>query len=202
MGCGYVPNFIEKMSSLTYMSIREVIKARIEEGRLFHLRPVMADDPVRRHMFITEEVRLLLDGPWTNSRMQARCGFLRGNLESFIKGEVISASLSLDKKADAFMGRLQPAEDETWDIRSRKPKPGLRVLGRFSEQDHFIAIMCCPRSVSVDWFSRDFLGDGDSKEWRDAIQQCKAVWRQLFEPYDPYSGDKINDYISTDFVLA
>ena len=184
------------------MSIRDVIRARVEEGRLLHLRPVMADDPVKRHMFITEEIRTLIMGPWTNKQMQMRCGYLRGNLESFVKGQIVSVSLTIDKKDEAYLGRLQPPEDETWDIRSRKPRPGLRVLGRFSEPDHFIAILCCPRSIAVDWLTRPSLGDGDSEEWRDAIQQCKAAWRQLFEPYEPYSGGNISDYITTDYVPA
>ena len=45
------------------------------------------------------------------------------------------------------MGLLAPREDAFWDIRSRDPRPGLRVIGHFAETDVFVALVWRPRSV-------------------------------------------------------
>ncbi len=60
----------------------------------------------------------------------------------FIAGKVISVGWDPMKKGvSAFMARLAPVEDEVWDIRSRDPSPGIRVLGSFSERDVFVALL-------------------------------------------------------------
>lgn len=69
------------------------------------------------------------------------------------------------------MARTYPPADEVWDIRSRDPKPAMRVLGCFAETDVFVAL--------VHGYRKN-LGGPRSRQWRDLIESCKAEWRKLF----------------------
>jgi hypothetical protein len=83
------------------------------------------------------------------------------------------------------MARLFPGVDEVWEIRSRDPKPGLRIFGRFAERNVFVAL---------NWSDRTSLGPQGSREWATAIRTCKAEWRKLFATYEPISGMPLDDY--------
>ena len=183
---------------LTYMSIREVINGRVAEKppRLFRLERSLKSDPESRTMLLSEELKALLDGPWENDEIRYRAGRLRADLEDFIKGEKITVCLEPFAAKSAYMGRLDPVSDGTWDIRSRDPSPALRVVGFFAETDLFVALRWAPRSRRVSWTAKPPLGPRDSREWRDIIVQCKTDWRNLCHPYPPVTGDRINDYIS------
>ncbi len=117
-----------------------------------------------------------------------RAGRLRADLEMFVEGRLISVAEDPYKKPkSAYMARIDPPEDEVWDIRSRDPRPGIRVLGLFSEKDTFVALT---------YELREALGGPGSKEWRDARERCKTRWRGLFNPYLPLSRSDANEYVS------
>jgi hypothetical protein len=184
------------------MSIHQEIKARCDERRLFRLELEIPGDPIERSMVLSEEVRSLLTGPWQGGALQYRSGRLRADLEEFIKGETISVCLRPFEATSAYMARLAPIEDSAWDIRSRDPKPALRVVGFFAATDIFIALRWAPRSVQPMWADKPPLGCRDSREWRDIITQCKADWRNLFPTYVPVKGDDIHEYISRNVRLV
>lgn len=175
------------------MSIRAEINNRLGEGRLFQLLPTLADSPVGRTMFISSEISGLVRGPWSNAAFEYRFSKLRADFEVFIEGRIIAVGAHpYKKKKTAYMARLDEPSDETWEIRSRDPKPGIRVFGRFAEKDAFVALT---------WGFREDLGRPGSKEWRDAIEQCKTEWRKLFPTYPPLSGADYNDYVSNFFLV-
>ncbi|MCY3879901.1 MAG: hypothetical protein OXF74_12075 [Rhodobacteraceae bacterium] len=91
------------------------------------------------------------------------------DFDSFVEGRIVSVSLidPHNKPTNVYLARLHPAEDEVWEIRSRAPKPGLRVFGRFSAKDCFVALR---------WRRRKDLGGAGSAEFRDEICGCKAVF--------------------------
>jgi hypothetical protein len=174
------------------MSIRVLIHQRIAEGRLFPLAPVLPSDPIERTMLLSKEINDLVMGPWVDQRWANRCNRLRANLEEFVKGVVVTVSLTPYEHAAAYMGRLDRPIDEVWDIRSRDPKPGLRVFGRFSEHNTFIALH---------WGTRKELLD--RRAWGFAIAETKGRWNRLLAPYDPpFSGeDNANVYLSDAYVV-
>jgi hypothetical protein len=179
------------------MSIRDSITVRIEEGRLWQLRPILDSDPVKRTMIISHEIRQLIDGPWPNNKGWARrCGRLRADLETFVKGERIGLCLTPYAAGTAYMGRLDKPTDEVWDIRSRDPDPGLRVFGRFPDRDLFVALIWSPRSIEIVHSQRPSLGDRNSIQWKTAIRETKAEWRKLFQPYEAFHGEVHDDYVS------
>jgi hypothetical protein len=91
------------------------------------------------------------------------------------------------------MAQLDSVQDEVWEIRSRDPKPGIRVFGRFAETDLFVALT---------WWWRSDLKGPKSKQWRNAREGCKAEWQKLFPAYPAKSGTQINDYISAKIYLV
>jgi hypothetical protein len=171
------------------MSIRDEIKARIDEGRLHYLPPTIGGDTVVRHMFVTTEIYNALneieDLPLKEVKRIARW---RADLDAFSNGSEITMSFKPYKKpSSTFMARTDPVSDSIWDIRSRDPKPGIRVLGGFSEADVFICL---------DWGYRNQYGGPGSKEWRDFIVRSKALWTQLFNGYKRVSGENARYYVS------
>lgn len=184
------------------MSIRDEISARISEGRLFPVEPRMPDDPVARLLVVSEEINALLMGPWSGVVMERRCNELQADLEVFVKGQELGMCLTPHEAGNAYMGLLDPPSDGVWDIRSRGPSPGLRIIGHFAATDVFVGLIYAPRSVRVPWTPRLPLGSHNSPEWVRIINQCKAGWRQLFHSYLPYQGVSIHDYISKRVFLV
>jgi hypothetical protein len=174
------------------MSIRACINERIAEGRLFRLAPALPSDPHERTMILSKEVNALIVGPWSDQKWANRCHRLRANLEEFIKGETLTVGLIPHEHRDAYMGRLERPIDEVWDIRSRDPKPGLRVLGRFSERNTFIALHWGLR--------KDF---SDPSRWRFAIAETKGRWNRLLAPYEPpfYGQEDLHAYLDNAYAI-
>ena len=75
------------------MSIRDEIKARINEGRLAALTPIIESDELSRHMFVSGEFFAKLqpedDG---GSAFDARFARLRADLEKFLTGGEITVA--------------------------------------------------------------------------------------------------------------
>ena len=110
--------------------------------------------------------------------------------------DVVTVCWNPFEARDAKMGRLHPMADEVWDLRSQGPPPGLRVLCRFAEKDVLVALTCHPRSVGVPWLNRLPLLGRRSREWRNAIVECRREWTMLFPAHQPLSGVNLDDYIS------
>ena len=170
------------------MSISYEIANRVEEGRLFELIPFMPPSfgNTPRSMFVSVEIYNLLMGPWDNSSLEERCGYLYADLDQFINGEIITvAERPFVKGKTAYIKQLYRRHEEVWEIRSRDPAPGIRVFGRFAKTDVFIALT---------WWNRTDLGGPHSRAWRDAIVGCKTEWRNLFQAHNPITDRNYNDY--------
>jgi hypothetical protein len=183
------------------MSIIDLIKLRMQEGRLWRVEPDVESDPIERCMVVSREIMDLIEGPWPDEKWERRCGRLRGDLEAFVRGDVISLCLEPYKAESAYMGRLDEPMDEVWDIRSRDPKPGLRVFGRFADRDVFVALLCSPRSVPIPQSERLPLRDRASAEWKQAVKETQAEWRKLFHSYKPIHGETHDFYASKSILI-
>lgn len=175
------------------MSIYDEVIHRVNEKRLFRLLPALPRIGHVRQMFISDEIRGLFDGPWHIPEWEARCGSLRADLDRFIEGAVIPVAEKPFKGKTSYLKRLVPDSDEVWEIRSRDPKPGIRVFGRFARKDVFVALT---------WAEREPLLGPSSREWRIARVACKTEWRKLFPAYEPISsGANFHDYLSNFFLV-
>lgn len=173
---------------LTYMSICDEIRLRVEEGRLLYLPHLIPGVERRRMLFVSVEVGHVVSPPWDETPNGLRFSQLRAHLDIFTSGSMISVTEQPYKKPRAtYIARVDPPADEVWDIRSIDPRPAIRVLGCFAETDLFIALV---------WDYRKSLGGPGSQEWRTLREKCKASWRHLFPTYRPFAGTKLSDYVS------
>jgi len=178
------------------MSIRDEIKRSVENQQLVLLQPTLPGSSMKRFIFAVleimtllyfavPEIMTLLYGAWTGREQEIRWKRVCADLEWFIEGRLIVVG------DDGYMKPLDPAEDEVWEIRCVDPDPSIRIFGRFSETDVFIALghRC-----------REELEEKGSVEWAAAIRACKADWRKLLLTYPPHSGTSIHDYSSENVV--
>ena len=151
-------------------------------------------------MVVSSKIQALLDGPWSCDWLERRAGGLRADLEMFVRGQVLSVSMTPYKHKKAYMGLLDPPERGFWDIRSRDPNPALRVFGHFADVNLFVALVWHPRSVEVD--GRPPLGSAQDLSWEFAKLECEEAWRDLFPNHAPRIREKISDLISEDAILV
>lgn len=175
------------------MSIRQEW-ANLLDRELFKLDPFLGD-PDARTVLMSKEIRDLLIGDKGQGPLNERCGRLLASLQRVVRGELLKVCMTPRKHRQAQMGRLDPIEHSIFDIRCRD-KPALRAFCRFAEKDVLVAFTCAPRSVSVPWLPRPPLGPWRSKQWSDAITECRLEWNKLFPAHDPVRGDCLNAYLS------
>jgi len=171
------------------MSTREVIVDWVQRRALFEVTPTLPNSPHGRWMFANAEVNRLIVGPWADQAERYRCGALWADFDRYVESRIISVCLDnpYRKPKTTFLARLDPGHDEVWEIRSRDPRPSIRVFGRFADRDVFVAL---------DWGHRSQLGGPGSNAFKLRIRRCKAEWRKLFPSYDPLTGSSVNEYIS------
>ncbi len=175
------------------MSIAESIEAAIVTGRLRAFVPEFDSDEAVRSVLL--HPRLADD---ISERVEAwgrRVGRLQGDLESFVKGEHVTLSMTPFEHGSAFLALMDPPADGTWEIRSRDPNPGLRVFGRFPCADTFVALSWEPRSVRFG--GRRPLGKRDSLEYELALIETNERWNAALPGAVPLTGGSCRDYVST-----
>jgi hypothetical protein len=177
------------------MSIKTEIRNRIAEGRLFKLLPQISTPQVRV-VYMSIEIKDLVESSALGGEMGNRCAFLRADLENFVSGALMTVCCEPTRAKNQQIARLCPISDEVWDFRLSRPRPNLRVFCRFAAKDVAVALTCSPRSVHVSWLPRAPLADKYSDEWRLAIRECCSEWNKLFPSYPPISGVCPDDYLS------
>lgn len=177
------------------MSIRDEVKDRCSEGRL-HEPGIAPGVRGVRELFVSDDVNRFLCGPWSDSAEEFRALHLVSELFWFTQGRLITIPTDSGRGGGARMSRLDPPADEVWEIRSRAPRPGIRVFGRFAVKDCFIALT---------WEWRRDLMDRTTVEgerlWEAVLLQCKTEWRGLFPSYNPMTGGCLHDYLSNAKVI-
>jgi hypothetical protein len=176
------------------MSIHDEINYWLTRGELFQVFPRVPGSPVNRVLLVNEEVHRLVTGPWETQREEVRAGRLWADFDRFIEGRLISVSLNgpYSKPRTTFMARLDPPEDDVIEIRSRDPKPGIRVFGRFADKDTYVAL---------NWEYRENLGGPQDREFDREREICKTKWRHFFHTYPSICGADINEYFTDPSTL-
>lgn len=169
------------------------LKARIKQlvgsRGLFYLPPSLPSAPAIREIFASAEVRDGASPPWPKFRTGMRHAAFRATLDHFSEGNKISvAEDPFRKPSYAFLARVDPVEDEFWDIRCLRVDDGIRCFGGFGGRDLFIALT---------WEFRDEIGD----QFDDEVKRCKAEWKKLFGPLTPQRGNNLDEYI-TNYVAC
>lgn len=100
---------------------------------------------------------------------------LEAAISHFIEGGYVT---------DDIIKQLKPPKYEHWELRSRKPRPSMRVFGRFAMPDVFVG-------THVE--KRDGLGGMWSPEFEHQKLVCEDHWRDAGLP-DPFSDEPLFRY--------
>lgn len=171
---------------LTYMSIAEEITRRVDEGRLV----LISAPALVRPILVTEDVWADLNGPWASEEDEIAANELSAVARYVIEGNQVVVGSHTHKTCQ--LKELTTHPPCVWELRSRAPAPGMRLLGAFAMTDTFIG---------TNLENRLILGGVGSPEFKRAIRSSRAKWRSLFGSYKPVRG-VINDYISQNVTDA
>lgn len=167
-----------------------MIKEWVKGGELTLVVPLIPSLPTVRYVFGSGEVMGGLDGPWDSACEEERFGRARAAVDTFISGTLISARMPPSRNVSAQIALLDEAREEVWEMRVRAPRPGVRVFGRFSERDCFIALTVANKEELV-----------TNESYRREMERCKREWKRLFPSYEPLHGEVADDYISNVTVV-
>jgi hypothetical protein len=160
------------------MSIDDLIKDRVARGMIYPLIPRAAGSAARRGMFVSEGIWEMLSTEHQDEEMEDRLGILQADLELFAEGQPV------DPK---YLFLLYPPHEAVWEIRSLRPEPSIRVLGRFAKKDVFIA---------TNMELRENLGGWQSREWKNVKRLACTRWGHLFHTYPPMLSTNIHDLVT------
>ena len=149
------------------MSIVDLIVNRTAQGMLFPLYPRAPGTSPKRALLLAEDLWKFINEPGPDQDWEDRKGALEADLEVFASGQPIGPK---------YLFLLYHSREGVWEIRSVKPNPSIRVLGRFVGRDIFVA---------TNFALRDDLGGWQSRQWRDVKVRARTVWANLFHTYQP-----------------
>jgi hypothetical protein len=171
------------------MSIRDMIREWVRHGELCHIPPLSPSDSARRSLFCSAELWTAFRGPWESEEERKCIGHVLPALDAYVTGLRIMVRFPPSKNRKALLALLEDEEEEVWEFRCRDPSPQIRIFGRFADRDLFIAFTKKTK--------RECHTDDD---YHQAKEECKRKWRSLFPSYNPYKGNRPDDYVS-DCVL-
>lgn len=129
-------------------------------------------------MFVFEDIWRVISTEHEDEDMEERLGILQADLELFAEGQPI------DPK---YLFLLSPSSEAVWEIRSVRPNPSIRVLGRFAKKDVFIA---------TNMELRENLGGWQSREWKNVKRVACTRWRHCFHTFQPILSRNIHDLVT------
>ena len=161
------------------------------DGSLVEVKPIDGGKGVRT-VFAAPDVFAQLEPGSAKNEFRSSTGHLRKWLDSFSNGRRLVVGPRRSRTCD--MKRLDPAEDEVWEIR-KQDRPSVRLFGCFVAKDELVLtnMELVATLFSSEWFIK---GASTWPIWKSEIRNCKASWRRLFHTYPPYAGSKLSDYLS------
>jgi hypothetical protein len=82
---------------------------------------------------------------------------------------------------------LDPQKFEHWEIKSRRPRPSLRIFGRFAKPNVFVGTHVVERTR---------LGAKWSLDWELEKLVCEDEWKAALGEHPPFRGRAYEDYIT------
>jgi hypothetical protein len=152
------------------MLIADAIKEAELTGRLFRAKPIAPWSGEPRVFLMCKPLYETIQGGRASpdERERGRWAQLEAAIGYFIEGGYTT---------DDLLKQLEPPKYEHWELKSRRPRPSLRVFGRFALPDVF---------VGTHLARRDELGGMWSAQFEHQKLICEEHWRDAGLP-DPFS---------------
>lgn len=172
---------------LTLMSIKAELLNVVSKGQLVQLAPHVAADKLIRKMYLTAELNELIASyqgmdydAATSEQKEAISRFakLKADLDMFLTRPEIDPE---------YMKQLDPAGKGVYEIRSVRPKPSIRVFGRFIDKNIFVATHIAERKE---------LGGWKSYEFKQEIAACRKIWGTIFPNHQAKEGCTLSSLVT------
>lgn len=152
----------------------------IEAAGFREWKPVTSVTQVRR-VFVTDEIRGLLDGTDKRGGFAPNAGTRL--VERFLAGHLINVSRKIGKKRPD----LEQIEgvDELWALCFRTLKPGWRIFGRFMHQD--VLVLMSPV---------DRIDLGSISQYTATAKAIAKEWNDKFPMLEPLRAGTVGDYLT------
>lgn len=155
------------------MSITAELREKCDAGHLVLYRPFSPRIGIERNVYLLPFVSAQLDLNIEDELLGHRAEMI-ALLDRFVDGEPLY---------DAQLDILKPHSKSVWALKSRRPKPGMRLLGMFAQKDVFVGSHLSDR-VS--------LGGFNTHSWRTALSNARQGYRTVCS-FDPVKGgDRMN----------
>ena len=159
------------------MLIRDEIQANLNTGRLVPVKSHASWSAEPRAFLLERELAKQIADGQNDKDMRDRWAKLEADMAHFVEGGYVNWGL---------MKWLDPKEQEVWELKSVRPRPSMRVFGRFAEPNVFIGTNLALRpNLKGKW----------SLQYWDEIFKAERVWSGLFAR-SPFSGENYTDYIT------
>lgn len=159
------------------MSIQDEIKAAKANQLLRAAEPTIPGSPKLRVFLMCKPLVEAIERGRSGDDYR-RWANLEAQISHFVEGGYVNWNL---------MKWLDPQEAEHWELRNRRPRPSLRVFGRFAKPDVFVGTHVALRKK---------LGGKWSNQWIGEVLEIEEIWSDLFRS-KPYFGSKYEDYITS-----
>lgn len=157
------------------MSIEDEIKLAKSSGRLSPVQPFPKWEGAHRVLLKSQTLQGQIDAGVVESL--DRWVRLEADLVHFVVGGKMNSKL---------LTQLDPPKFEHWEFRSVRPRPSIRVFGRFALPDVFVATHAIERAkLKGKW---DFT-------WEYEKLRCEDIWNEMFT-CPPFSGSHYTDYVT------
>jgi hypothetical protein len=162
--------------------MKRAIENAIESGALHPVHPVVPWAVSKRELYVCRPLKELLhagrESP--DPGIRGRMARLEAALSFFVEGGRVDEN---------FLKHLDPPKYEHWEIRSRRPRPSLRVFGRFVDHDVFVATPAVARSE---------LGGKWSPRFEHEKLVCEQYWSEagLSRPFTDAPSFRYEAYMS------
>jgi hypothetical protein len=170
-------------NKFNYMLIPAPIKAAIASGKLVPAKPIASWVAEPRVVLLCAPIRdAIAKGKVDlDQKERRRWATVEAAFSHFIEGEFIDEDL---------VKQLQPHKFEHWEFRCRRPRPSIRVFGRFAMPDVIVATHPMPRTL---------LGGMWSPEFEHEKLVCEDHWRDagLSAPFTDEPGFRYESYITS-----
>lgn len=164
------------------MLISAAVKAAVESGCLVPTRPIANWAGQPRVVLLCKPIRDSIDAGKSDADQKERQSWAKveAAFSHFIEGGYVTEDL---------VKQLVPEKFEHWEFRCRRPKPSMRVFGRFAMPDVFVATHLRPRKL---------LGGMWSDEFEHEKLVCEDHWKAcgLGDPFSDLPSFSYEAYIT------